>query len=530
MSGLSGAGELGRLVLRRDRLQLPLWIVGLGGTIAWSATAVQAVYDTPEKVAGYAASVGASPVSYLMSGRQAGIDQIGGITANETSQIAQLGVCLMVMFLVVRHTRAEEESGRAELLRAGVLGRHAATLTALIYGFLAAFAIAAITTTAMAASGLEVTGSVAYGAGLGLLGACYAAVSLVAAQLSTSARGALGIAGAAIAIGYLVRGIGAMQDNALVWLSPFGWAQALNAFGDERWWPAAILVAATGALLGAAGTLAAHRDFAGGIVQPRPGSARAARSLGTPWGMAARLQRGSFLGWAVGLFALALIYGAVIPTVPELVESNPDIGAYLGTSAGAQQVLIDAFVSYVLVFMAVVSSAFGVSMVLRLRSEEESGRAELLLATGVGRTRWAMSTVGVTAVSSLLLTVLMGAGLALGWGLGGGAWRDALDVVAHQVSYLPAVLVVAAAAFVLVALVPRRTALGWGLVAVVFFVTLVGDALDLPDAVRALSPFWHLSGVPGEAFTPLPAIVETLVAAALIGLGVAGLRRRDVAA
>jgi ABC-2 type transport system permease protein len=63
-----------------------------------------------------------------MSGRQAAIDTVDGIVANEISQVAQLGICLMVMFLVVRHTRAEEESGRAELLRSTVLGRHAAPL------------------------------------------------------------------------------------------------------------------------------------------------------------------------------------------------------------------------------------------------------------------------------------------------------------------------------------------------------------------------------------------------------------------
>ncbi|MPY86105.1 MAG: hypothetical protein GEV00_23355, partial [Actinophytocola sp.] len=69
--------------------------------IASSALAVPAFYNSAEKVAGYAATVGASPVSYLMSGRQAAIDTIGGITANEISQVAQLGVCLMVMFQVV---------------------------------------------------------------------------------------------------------------------------------------------------------------------------------------------------------------------------------------------------------------------------------------------------------------------------------------------------------------------------------------------------------------------------------------------
>ena len=239
-------------------MRLPLWLVGLGGMIAVSALAVPPIYDTPEKVAGYAQAVGTSPVSYLMSGRQAGIDTIGGIVANEISQVAQLGICLMVVFLVVRHTRAEEETGRAELLRSTVLGRHAATL--------AGSALRRRRGAADRAGhhrrrcwrpAWTASGSVTYGVGLTLLGVCYAAVSLVAAQLSTSARGALGLAGAAVAVGYLVRGVGAMQDNALVWASPFGWAQRMDAFGAERWWPALLLVALTAALLGAGGV--AHR-------------------------------------------------------------------------------------------------------------------------------------------------------------------------------------------------------------------------------------------------------------------------------
>ena len=184
----AGTATLARLVVRRDRLRLPLWLVGLGGIIAVSAAAVPPIYDTPEKVAGYASTVGTSPVNFLMSGRQVALDTIGGIVANETSQVAQLGICLMVMFLVVRHTRAEEESGRAELLRSTVLGRHAASLTGLLYGASTAVLIGLVTTASMLAIGLDGSGSVTYGAGLTLLGLCYAAVSLVAAQLATSAR------------------------------------------------------------------------------------------------------------------------------------------------------------------------------------------------------------------------------------------------------------------------------------------------------------------------------------------------------
>lgn len=524
----TGTRHLVRLILRRDRIQLPLWIVGLGGTIAWSAIAVPSVYDTPEKIAGYAATVGASPVSYLMSGRQAGIDTIGGITANEISQVASLGICLMVMFQVVRHTRTEEETGRAELLRSTVLGRHAATLAALGYAVTTSLVIGLITTGTMLSVGLDVTGSLVYGLGLTLLGLCYAAVSLVAAQLSTSARGALGIAGAAIAAGYLVRGVGAMQDNALVWLSPFGWAQLMDAFGTERWWPAVPLVLVTAALLGFAAYLTVHRDFGGALLKPRPGSPRGSRALGTPFGLVLRLQRGMLTGWAVGLFSLALIYGAVIPTVPDLVESNPEIARYLGVSADAEQALIDAFLRYIMLFMAVVSTGFGVSSVLRLRSEEESGRTEAVLATGVSRTRWVAAAVAVSALGSVALVALMGLGLAVGYGLSMGEWDQVADQTFGQLAYLPGVLVVAAFAVAVAGLLPRRSMLAWLLVAAVFFQTMLSETLRLPDVLDAISPFWHLPGVPEESFDPAPSLVEVLLAGALVLIGLCGHRRRDI--
>ena len=526
----TGTRHLLRLILRRDRIRLPVWLVGLGGMIAVSALLVPPIYDTPEKIAGYASAVGTSPVSYLMSGRQAGIDTIGGIVANEISQVAQLGICLMVMFLVVRHTRAEEETGRAELLRSTVLGRHAATLAGLLYGVTAALLIGLVTTVSMLAAGLDGVGSVTYGVGLTLLGLSYAAVSLVAAQLSTSARGALGLAGAAIAFGYLLRGVGAMQGNALVWASPFGWAQRMDAFGAERWWAALPLVALTGALLVLAAWLTAHRDFGGGVLQTRPGRPRASRFLGTPVGLALRLQRGLLIGWAIGLTALGLLYGAVIPTIPDLVASNPDIAQVIGASADAEQALIDAFLRYIFLFMAVVSTGFAVTSVLRLRAEEESGRAEVVLATRIRRTSWVGATVLVAGIGALALSLLMGLGLAMGYALGMGEWDRLAGQLGGQLSYLPGVLLVAAVSVAITGLRPRWSLLAWAGVAFVFFQVMLGETLRLPDWVDGISPFWHLPGLPVETFDPLPAVAELVLAAALVLLGLWGYRRRDVAA
>jgi ABC-2 type transport system permease protein len=433
----------------------------------------------------------------------------------------------MVLFLVVRHTRAEEESGRAELLRSTPVGRHTATLAGLLYGVAASLLIGAVTTGSMLAAGLALDGSLTYGTGLALLGVAYTAVTLVAVQLATSARGALGLAGAAVAVGYLVRGVGAMADNALVWFSPFGWAQRMDAFGDERWWPAVLLVAFTGSLLGVAAWLTAHRDFGGGLLHTRPGHTRAGWLLFTPFGLAARLQRGLALGWAIGLTLLGLLYGAVIPTIPDLIASNPEMADVVGASADAEDALVDAFLAYIFVFMAVISCGFVVASVLRLRAEEASGRAEAVLATPVSRNSWMAATTAVALLAAAKLTLLMGLGLALGYAVGTGEWDQILPHVGGQLAYLPGTLVVGALAVAMYGLLPRAAGLAWAAVALVALQVMLGQLLGIPDAIQAISPFWHLAAVPVDDFAVVPFALLMLVATALIAAGLWGYRRRD---
>jgi ABC-2 type transport system permease protein len=57
---------------------------------------------------------------------------------------------------------------------------------------------------------------------------------------------------------------------------------------------------------------------------------------------------------------------------------------------------------------------------------------------------------------------------------------------------------------------------------------MLGETLRLPDWVDALSPFWHLPGLPVESFDPVPVVAELALAAALVAIGLWGFRRRDV--
>lgn len=220
----------------------------------------------------------------------------------------------------------------------------------------------------------------------------------------------------------------------------------------------------------------------------------------------------------------------MIPTIPELVASNPELAQAIGASADAEQALIDAFLRYVFVLMAVISTCFVVASVLRLRSEEESGGAEAVLATRVGRSAWVGATVLVTGVGALVLSMLMGLGLAVGYGLGMGEWDRVAAHVGGQLSYLPGVLLVAAAAVAIAGLFPRWSLLAWVSVGFIFLQLMLGETLRLPDWIDGISPFWHLPRLPVETLDPLPAVVELLSAAALLLLGLWGYRRRDVTA
>ncbi|HSX68802.1 ABC transporter permease, partial [Nocardioides sp.] len=310
-SSLTGTRHLVRLALRRDRIRLPVWILGLTAMSGASAVAVQDLYNTPEKVAGYGATVTGSAAGKLLNGTPVAVDTMGGITAYEITSTAAVIVALMVTFLVVRHTRAEEETGRAELLRGTVLGRHAATAATLAVAIGASVVAGVLDALVLAGTGLSTGGSLLHGAGLTSIGLVFTAIALAAAQVTANARGALGIAGAVMAVLFLLRGVGAVQDSWLVWLSPFGWQQAVNAYGDQRWWPLALVVALAAVVLALTVWLTAHRDAGAGLWHPSPGRPRATRMLGTPVGLAFRLQRGLVIGWGVGLTVGGLLFGSL---------------------------------------------------------------------------------------------------------------------------------------------------------------------------------------------------------------------------
>jgi ABC-2 type transport system permease protein len=522
---MSGAVIFLRDFVRRDRWMYLWWTVGIAVLYYSQAVSVKGLYTTQAEFDRAAASMQSNTAFIAMAGPARALDTIGGQVMWQAGAFGAMLAGLMSMFLIGRHTRAEEESGRDELLRASAVTRHASLSAALANAVLANLVVGLVVAVSLAAFPLSAVDSVAVGAGLTLCGWVFTGTALVAAQLTSSTRSMYGVSGATIAVAYALRAIGDVGNPVLSWLSPIGWYQAMHPYSGLRWWPALLLLAAGALATAAAYALFGRRDFGSGLWPARPGPQRASPGLVTSWGFAWRLQRGSVLGWTLGLAALGIAYGSI----------GNDAGTLVGDSQASQDVfirgggsLVDGFFAVSIVTLALVAGGFAVGSALRPRSEEDDGRVEALLATGLSRRRWLAGQVATTLAGSVL--VLAGAGLGLGAGYAmvtgdaGRIWPFAVGTL----GYVAPSLVLSGLARLLFGLVPRWALLAWlglGLGVVMLF---FGPLLRLPGWLQGLSPYDHLALVPAASFRWAPFVVLLGVAALLSAAGQVAFTRRDL--
>ena len=447
---------------------------------------------------------------------------------------------LMSALAVVRHTRQNEETGRAEMVGAAVVGRHAGLAAALIVTVGANIVLAGLLGVAGIVTGLPATGSFMAGFAVGAIGIVFAGIAAVTVQLSSTTRGASGLAAAVLALAFLVSGLGNMLGTVdasgvrvvsawPVWLSPVGWGQQMRPFGGDIWWPLCLFAVAFVALVAAASMLATRRDVGSGILADRRGHAEAAPRLLSPFGLAWRLQRGALLGWAVGLAGFGLIFGAIIDEIRDTGGATADFYARM---TGSDE-MVEAWGTSMVEMVGMVVAVYAVQILLRMRAEEADGPLEPVLATAVSRPRWVISHVLNAGLGALLLllvfTVSMGftAGLVLGDVPG-----QLRALVEAGLVQWPGVMVIGGVVVALTGLLPRWAGpVSWAVVMVsILLGPLFGAAtFQLPTWVQDISPFTHIPRAPAAAITALPVVGLLVISALLAVAGLVAFRRRDLA-
>lgn len=530
VSDVAGTATLTRTALRRDRIALPAWALGATALTLYAASAIEEVYADPADLSGMV-EFARGPAGTILTGPGYGLDEptYEAVFAAQYGLWVMIVVAFMSVLLVIRHTRADEETGRAEMLRASVTGRYSALASA-VGVVVIANVITAILVGGTLAAYYDTGGAVLFAVSLAAVGLCFGAIAAVVVQLVEHARTATALSSAVIGGAVVVRGVGDVigdHGSALSWLFPFAWAQQTRVFVDARWWPLLLAVALTIMGLWVAAWLQMRRDVGAGLVRPRLSHAAAAPWLRSPWALALRLERGAIVGWSIGIVIVAVMFGSLASTVQDsFADLSGDVLALFGGDAAQ---LIDGFLGTMVLFHALAAAAYGVTAVHRLTSEESTGRAEAVLATAVARTRW----MAAALVAALVGIVVAMVGAGLGMGVAAAAVTSDSSYVGSllgaHLAYLPAIGVVVAVAALGFGVRSRLTSLAWAVVGFGFVVGFFGDMLGFPSAVSGLSPFEHVALAPLEDLVAVPLVVLAAIAVLLTGAGLVLFRRRDLA-
>lgn len=520
MSTFTGTSLLLRQHLRRDRVLAPVWLLVMVVLAYASAAATTDLFATTADQVELATSINEQPALRALYGPILDPHAVGELSMSKMTVLYALFAAVLFIILVRRHTRVEEESGRAELVGAAVVGRDAPGAAAVLECLALSVVLGLLVALAAVAGGLAVAGSCWFGLTWVGTGWVATASAILACQLSASARTCGAVAAGLLGGAYLVRALGDGFDLTwLSWLSPLGWNTQLRAWSDPRGWVLVLYPALAGGLLALARALRAHRDLGGGLIAARPGRVDAGPWLTGPLGLSLRVHSTMLVLWTVAVAGLGLAFGAMAPGLDDLIRS-----------VGDGQELIDrlggAMIAAVLGVVAMVIGCYGIMVVGHAAGDEASGRGELVLATAASRRSWFAATSLTALGGSAWLLLVTGAGLWLGYGAAGGA--DAASSVSAAVAWIPAVCLVVAIALVGWALRSRWSVVGWVALGASVMLTLVGELLELPRWLVRLSPYSAVPQYPAEQWSWTPLVVLTVLTAASTGAAWWRFRRRDI--
>ena len=104
-----------RLQARRDRVILPIWILGIALLVTASTSAIGAEYGTRGTAPRSSGSALVTPALLALRGAPNGAE-LGSLLFFQVFTFLAVTVGLMSTFLATRHGRADEERGRRELV------------------------------------------------------------------------------------------------------------------------------------------------------------------------------------------------------------------------------------------------------------------------------------------------------------------------------------------------------------------------------------------------------------------------------
>lgn len=530
----SAEAAVARRSLKQIWVGATVWSVAFGGTVAASAVSYVSTFPTEaerEQVA--AATSGDAGLSVLL-GPTAAIDTVGGYTVYKCFVFLTTIGAIWGLLAATRLLRGEEDAGRWQLVLSGST-RPARATAATLAALLAGVGILFVGTTAITLAAAQEPGvgfgtaeTVLYGLSIIIAPAVFVMVGAVTSQVCRTRRMASSWAMGAFGICFVIRMVAdASPDTAwLRWATPFGWTELVQPFTANDPWPLLPALVSVVVLAVAAVELSSRRDAGGSVFAADDVTPLRPFGLGSPLGLAARLDLPVLAAWCVGAGATGLSFGLIAKlttgSVPASLSDTLD-------QFGAQGSFVDQYFGVAFLLAATVVALVAAGQLGAAAEEETSGRLVHLLAGPVRRASWfggrlAMAAAGIV-VAGLLAGIGAWAGAATqGVGLG------FAKLVGAGLNVVPTALVVLGIGAVVLALAPRAAAATvYAIVIGSLLVDLVASMVDGLSWAAQASIFHSMALAPASSPDPVTLAVTTALGVGLCAAATALFVRRDIA-
>jgi ABC-2 type transport system permease protein len=524
---LAGFRSLLRVTLKQDARNIVPWIVLITALSVSSILAYDWIFTDHATRLSLASTVRANPAFSLIFGTAHNLLTADGFNAWRALALGGFFAALMAILIVVRHSRADEDSGQAELIASAVVGRYTRLMVAVTLAALASVALGVFCSIMTIAFGGGVAASIALSATFTASGLMFAGVAAITAQIGSDARAANSIAVTVLGICFLLRGaLDASGHTDWVWLSPLGWTQEVRPASDNNWWWLLACLGLAILLVMIANLLLSRRDFGMGIIPPTPGPARGG-AVANIWGLVFRLNRGAVISWTIAFAILGMVFGFVASSLGDVFASNPDIARIIAVGGATSAGLVYLFLLTLLKVMGVIAAVYGVQVVMHIYSEENEYRVEPLLAGALSRPRYLASNALIALLGPAVAMVI--GGVVIGFvASASGVDVNVSDLAKQALVVIPAVWVLIGLSLALVGANPRVRLAAWLAIVATFALTILGPTFRLWDWVLGISPLYHVPNITATTPDYSELAVVAVIAVAFVVVGFVGFRRRDV--
>jgi ABC-2 type transport system permease protein len=537
-SRIYGFGSIYGKTVRDSRLSLIIAAGLLGGMALVMGAGVSTIFPTPASRLEINGLIGSIPSSMVnLFGKPIGLGTLGGYFTWKYGAIFAMGTTLWSIMALSGTLAGEASRGSLDMVASAPFGKRriaiekvTAHLTMLGIA-MAVLALACVASSRLfgdAALGDTIAplSAVGFALWIGFIALFFGGLAFVLAPI-LGRSGSAGVASAVMVLLWIANGFDALAPLAIV--SPFHWLAGHIALVGMYDWPALAFTGVMAVVLLAIGVeVFARRDLGVTAGLSMPGLPAVVLGVRGSTSRAFGEQLPRALSWGIGLGLMGALVAALVGTMASQIGKDPNLSATFSTIFKGYDLTSAGGWLQLYAQLLLIAAGFGATtFVSKWASDEQDGRLELLLATPMGRARWAVSG-GIAAILAIVvMTVLFAAGIGLGAASGGVSPGDAIIGSAVLGLYAVAIVGIGVAVGGV-----WRTSIAAEIAAMVvlatYLIDLVAPPLNLPDWVHQLALTAHLGQPMIGRWDPFGIAACLVIAVGGIAIGAWGMTRRDI--